>query len=511
MKVWLIYPPKYFWPYISSGDNFLIPQSLPYLAAVARAAGHNVRIIDCSPMKIGWKTLAQELSEGKPDVVGIGESHALYVHESLRALRLVKETLPDTITIAGGLHFANLVHETMSNSFIDFIVRMEGERTFVELLSAIEHGGERYKEVRGIVYRENDLVHENEPMPLIDDLDSLPFPAYDLLPMEKYGTSKYLFSPGGATIHHSRGCVGKCSFCAWWLQMANVEIKDDGEYEYKPRWRTRSPEHVVEEIEILAKKYNKRCLVFVDEFWNKDPKWNDAFSERLLASKERVMWFAFMRADAILRDEDLGIFEKQVRSGLCHVAIGVERVENTELNKMGKLFYTADNTRRCFSILREKYPQVFRQGTFIVGVRDETRESMLAQAEFAKELKLDYPGYHPLTPVPGTALWKQAKEEGWIEIDDYSYYDWLTPVISSIYLSRDEIEALTIELSRRSISIGWFLRGIFSKSFYKRNMYIWWLLVTFRQVFAMLKSRVSPFARQGRGLTEMIKPPWYDN
>lgn len=509
MKVWLIYPPKYFWPYISMDDNFLVPQSLPYLAAVARAGGHDVRIIDCSPMKIGWKSLARELAGGRPDVVGVGENHALYAHESLRALRLVKELLPDTKTIAGGLHFANLVEDIMANGFIDFLVRMEGERAFSELLKAIEGGG-GFNDVRGIVFRENGAVRQNPPMPLIEDLDSLPFPAYDLLPMEKYGTSKYLFSPGGATIHHSRGCVGRCNFCAWWIQMAEVEEKD-GEYVYKPRWRTRSPEAVVEEIEVLAKKYNKRCLVFVDEFWNKDAKWNDAFSDLLIASKERVLWFAFVRADAILRDEELGIFERQVRSGLCHVAIGVERVENHELKKMGKPFYTENDTRRCFRILREKYPQVFRQGTFIVGVRDETRESMLAQAEFAKELRLDYPGYHPMTPVPGTALWSEAKENGWIEIDDFSYYDWLTPVISSVHLSRDEIEELTIELSRRSVSPGWFLRGITSRSAYKRNMYVWWLLVTMRQVFALLKRRLSPFARRGRGLTEMIKPPWYDD
>lgn len=100
MKVWLIYPPKYFWPYINMDDNFMVPQSLPYLAAVARADGHDVRIIDCSPLKIGWKSLAREIAEGRPDVVGVGENHALYAHESLRALRLVKELLPETKTVA---------------------------------------------------------------------------------------------------------------------------------------------------------------------------------------------------------------------------------------------------------------------------------------------------------------------------------------------------------------------------------------------------------------------------
>lgn len=508
MKVWLIYPPKYFWPYINTDDNYLVPQALPYLAAVARAAGHEVRIIDCSPLRVGWKTLAREFADGAPDVVAVGENHALYAHESLHALKLAKEAAPNATTIAGGLHFANLAEETLSNTYIDYLIRGEGERSFVELLAAIE-GGIGAEGVRGVIRRDNGGIVKNPPMPLIEDLDSLPFPAYDLLPMDRYGTSKYLFSPGGATIHHSRGCVGRCDFCAWWLQMAEIEERD-GEEVFKPRWRTRSAESTVEEILVLARRYNKRCLVFVDEFFNKDHEWNDEFAERLIATREKILWFAFMRADAILRDEKLGVFEKLVRSGLCHVAIGVERVEDDKLKKIGKPFYSENDTRACFRLLREKYPSVFRQGTFIVGVRDETRESMLAQAEFAKELQLDYPGYHPLTPIPGTAIWRQAKAEGWIEIDDFAFYDWLTPIISSKHLSRLEIEELTIELSRRSVSLGWFLKGLFSRSGYRRNMYIWWLLVTLRQIAAVLKRRISPFDRKGRALTEMVKPPWYD-
>ena len=510
MKVWLVQPPRPFWPYISTGDNYLVPQAMPCLAAAAREAGFEVRVIDCSPLKLGWKSLARELLEGRPDVVGVSESHALYANESLRLLRLIKELLPDAKTVAGGLHFSNLIEETLKNEFVDFIVRMEGEETFVELLKAIENGNKNLEEIRGIAFRKNGSVFQAPPRPLIENLDSLPMPAYDLLPMRKYGTSRFLFSPGGATIHHSRGCVSSCNFCGWWIQMADV-VEKNGEFSYKPRWRTKSADRVIEEIGILAGKYGKRCLVFVDEFWNKDAAWNSEFAEKLLASKWKIQWFAFVRIDAILRDERAGIFEKLVRSGLSHVAIGVERAEDTELRGLNKPFYTDDATRECFRLLRGKYPTVFRQGTFIVGVRSETRESMLQQVEYARELQLDYPGFHPMTPVPGTALYKEAKQKGWIEMDDFSYYDWLTPVMASEHLTREEIAYLVPELSRRYVSLKWFLKGILSRGSYKRNMYIWWLLVTMRQVVDSVFSHFLPFPYKRRTATGLLKPRWYDS
>ena len=507
MKVLILQPPKYFWPYISADDNFLVPQALPCLGAAARAAGHDVRLIDCSPMKLGWKSLAREISAFRPDAVGVGENHALYCHEALKALKLAKEINPSCTTVAGGSHFTNLLEETLANSYIDFIAIREGEETFVELLGRIAGGETDFSGVKGIAYRENGTVHITPPRPLIDDLDSLPLPAYDLMPMHLYGTSKYLFSPGGGTIHHSRGCVSNCRFCAWWLQMADTH-EENGKRVYKPRWRTKSVARTMEEIRVLAEKFNKRCLVFVDEFWNRDPQWNSDFAAALTAANIGVKWFAFMRADAILRDEKNGIFEKLVRSGLVHVSVGVERVEKDELKKMGKGFYSEGSTVECFHTLRDKYPGVFRQGTFIVGVRSETRETMLAQADFAKKLDLDYPGFHPITPIPGTAFWDEATENKWIEVTDFSEYDWMTPIVSSDFLSRREIEDLLILLNRRFVSFRWFLRGITSKSRYKRNMYIWWLIVTVRIVWDSVK-RLMPV--KTRTYTGLVKPRWYDD
>lgn len=508
MKVLLVQPPKYFWPYISADDNFLVPQALPCLGAIAEKQGHEVRLVDCSPMKTGWKSLAKIIADEKPDVFGVGENHALYSHEALKALKLAKEIRPDAITIAGGSHFSNLIETTLQNEYVDLIAIREGEETFREILEKASAGARDFSSVKGVAFRKDGQVVRTAPRPLIENLDSLPFPAYHLMPMNLYGTSKFLFSPGGTTIHHSRGCVSNCRFCAWWLQMAEVTETADGDYSYKPRWRTKSVDYTLEEITILTERYNKRCLVFVDEFWNQDTQWSSDFADAVLKRNMKFEWFAFMRADGILRDEKLGILEKLVRTGLAHVAIGVERIERDELKNMGKGFYSSDNTLECFHLLRDKYPGVFRQGTFIVGVRNETKESMIAQADFARKLSLDYPGFHPITPVPGTAFWREARDNNWIEVKDYAEYDWMTPIISPETMTRREVEDMLIVLNKRFVSIGWFLSGITSKERYKRMMYIWWLIVTIRIVFDSIL-RLTPI--KTRTYSGLVKPGWYDD
>ena len=138
-----------------------------------------------------------------------------------------------------------------------------------------------------------------------------------------------------------------------------------------------------------------------------------------------------MRADFLLRDHKAGILKKLVDVGLSHISIGVERANDDDLRGMGKTCYSQDIVKECMHILKDKYPQVFRQATFIVGTRDESKRSLLEQVKYAKEITADYPAFHPLTPVPGTELWEESQKEGWLEIKDFRYDDWNTPVMSS--------------------------------------------------------------------------------
>ena len=508
MKVLLVAPPRKYWPFVSEQDNFLVPQALPYLGAILRDNGFEVRLLDCMPLKIGWKSLSKIITEYEPDIIGVGENHALYANEALKTCDLAKQINPRTICIVGGTHFSSLLEETLQNEAIDFIVRGEGEYTLLELVKRISSSNKNFEDIKGIAYKQNNKKIITSSRPLIDNLDELPFPAYDLLPMEKYGSSRFLYSPGGTTIHHSRGCVSKCKFCAWWLQMADEEIKN-GEKILKPRWRTKSVDNTINEIEVLYKKYNKRCLVFVDASWNINADWNNEFSEKLIKRKFDLNWFAFLRLDYLLRDMRNGIFDKMVKAGLSHTCIGVERYENKWLSQSEKNFYSESKARECMEILNKRYPRIFKQVTFIVGVREEDENSMYRQIRFAKNLKVDYPAFHPLTPVPGTRLWDEALKNDWLETKDFSNFDWATPVMPSKFLSRQEISELIYQANREFVGFKWFIKGILSKGKYKRNMYIWWFLVVVRLFFDAIFNLLNPF--RVKAYSNLRKPKWYDS
>lgn len=511
MKVVIVQPPRRYWAFINDYDNFMVPQAPPALAAVARAAGHDVSIIDCLPLKMGWQTLERKLRELRPDVVAAGENHAVYSHEVVRLMDLVKSIDPDVRTIVGGTHFAFLDDwymggRTDTPSF-DVIVRGEGEETFRALLDEYEKTRPEPWTLDGVTARNGSEIVRTPQRALIKDLDSLPRPAYDLLPMHKYGNSKYLFAAHGSTIHHSRGCPSACDFCAFWINMADHKTGPNGEQQLVARWRTKSVEKTLDEIEYMQRDFGKTYFVFVDDTFNVDPKWTDRFAEEVLRRGLKFRFYAFLRADLLLRDERKGILEKLVRAGLIHASIGVERLNDDELAHFNKGFYTQNTIRECMDLLRTKYPQVFRQATFIVGLRGDTPESIRVQGDYAKSLKVDYAGFHPLTPVPGTKLWRDALQNSWIDAGDFLDFDWSTPVMPTETMTLDEIDEALFECSRRFVTVPWFVRGLLGRGDYTRRMYLWWLAVLAKMTVKDIVRLKNPAECEAfRGLTE---PAWY--
>ncbi|MCB9488000.1 MAG: cobalamin B12-binding domain-containing protein [Deltaproteobacteria bacterium] len=521
MRVLMVRPPKYLWPYMNEGDNYLLSQAMVYVGAAARAAGHEVTLIDCGPAKMGWKSLERTIREMRPHVVMAGDSETLYEHETGRVFTLAKSVDPSIITVSGGTHFAQNAMSCMSRYPIDAIVRGEGEQTLTELLNAIDGGKTKpheWADIPGLAARaEGDGVLFTGHRDLIRDLDTLPFPAYDLLPMHLFGASRYLFSPGGVTIHHSRGCTDNCNFCACWLQMSKRKGDPAEEFDevYLPRWRTRTVDPVIDEMIHLKERYGKNCFVFGDDTWNVRPDWNDEFAEKVLALDHSFYWFGFMRADYLIRDEKLGIFEKLIRSGLSHICIGVERAEDEDLENMNKHNYSAEKTAWLIPYLKQKYPSLFIQSTFIVGAREDTPEKLDRMVEYVKKLDPDFPAFHPLTPVPGTKQYKDAVQNGWLEETDYSRYDWITPVMGTATMSREEVEYKVWEMNKKVLSLWNIAKGMCSPHTYKRRMYIWWALVTFYVSVDFVLDRVMPSrsVRRKAALSDyvgLLKPDWYE-
>ncbi len=509
MRVLLVQPPRRYWPYTSEGDNFLLQQAMPHLAAVAREAGHEVRILDCMPLHVGWRSLYDQVRDFKPDLIGCGENHALYSKEALRFFELARQAAPEAITVAGGGHFTNLSHRYAASPNIDLIAVGEGEQTFVEVLEKAGQKDPDWTDVDGLAYANEDgSLVRTKPRRLVKDLDDLPMPAYDLMPMHLYGTSRYLFSPGGSTLHHSRGCVSKCSFCAWWTVMADRKYDADGNAKLSPRWRSKSVDKMMAEVEELYYRYGKRSYVWVDESWNIDPTFNHEFARRMIDSGMKTKWMTFMRADCIVRDHKKGILAEQVAAGMSHILIGVERAEDEGLSSLDKRFYAGGVAEKAIRIFKENFPDVFIQATFIVGVKEENNESLKRQVELAQRLEVDFPAFHPITPVPGTPVYDDAIRNGHITEEDFDDFDWLSPVLDTDFLTRHEIADALYEMNKKFVNTRWILKGLTSRVDYKRDMYIWFAKVSAMMAASALKQKLNPM--DVSHYQNLVKPPWYD-
>jgi anaerobic magnesium-protoporphyrin IX monomethyl ester cyclase len=517
-KILLVRPPRYLWPFINESDNFLLPLGLPCIASVIRSRMPDikVKIIDCPPLKIGWRSLENILREEKPDIVGAGEE-ALYHHEAARLFKLAKDINPEVINIAGG-HFFSWMLEYSFNSFsVDIIVRFEGEDTIAELIETIRDKKD-LSGVKGIAYKDNGRIAKTLLRPLVEDLDSLPLPAYDLMPMGKYSPFGYLW-PQSVTLEHSRGCIDRCNFCSLWTFWGK-HIRADiekGELEVMPKYRSKSVERMLEEVDIVYKRYGRRYIIWADPTFNVDPEWTDRFCEGLLRRNYRdLYWWAFLRADFILRDERLGVLQKMVKAGLTHPLIGVERGCTEDLKRLKKSAYTRELVKEVFMVFKKKYPQVFRQGTFVTCLPFDTRRSMLSLVNYAVELDIDYPAFHPVAPVPGTYLYQEVKKNKLLTETDFKKYDWSTPIMHSYDgLSREDFARLNLELNKRYVLYRphWLIRGLFSPYRHKRGLYWWFFRNTVKMMLLALRD-----ALFGRGKIEGItgfmrlrKPKWYDN
>ncbi|MBF0205750.1 MAG: cobalamin-dependent protein, partial [Oligoflexia bacterium] len=477
---------------------------------------------DCMAEKIGWTSLRQRIIDENPQVVCVSESHALYINETLKLISLVHSLCPEAYIIAGGGHFANMAQTILLQKHpIDFIVIGEGEITLGELLPTLKKRDTKkdlkmdqgdFSNIDGLAYLQGEKVTFTNPRSLIEDLDTLPMPAYDLMPMDRYGQSKYLFSPGGITIEHSRGCVYSCHFCVWWTQMAERKKLDTEQVEVRPRWRTKSIEKVLEEINYLQHEFNKHCFIFVDATWNIDSNWNLKFSEEIIKRKIRINWFGFMRADYLLRDEKSGTLNKMVSAGLSHICIGLEHLPQFIQHNYGKKFLQENAGIEVVKLFRKKYPTVFLQTTFIVGHEDESRETIVDLKKYVKKVRPDFPAFHFLTPVPGTKVYSEAVANNKLEETNFERYDWNTPIMKTKYLSREELQYEVYLLYKNSVGPIWLLRGLFSRSTYKRNMYIWWIIVTFKVIGTTFKERLlknTSSTNVKNDVFNLITPNWY--
>ncbi len=444
MKVLLLRPPRYLWPFNSETSAFWQPLGLLSLAAALRRSisDVNVQVWDAPADKMGWKTLQRRLTQHPIDLLGLGEE-TVSAHEALRAAQIVKDLYPNCLTVAGGAYFAHSVESTFAQDYIDVIVRGEGEITFVELVKNINNR-DNWPAIPGLAFRRNGQTVITTARKLIEDMDDLPLAAYDLINMDSYGRNSRNH-PNLVSVEHSRGCIDSCSFCILWKQMGQSV---NGNGQIRPCWRTKGAQRTFDEVIHLYHKFNRRTFGWVDPTFNVSAEWSDQWADLMLGSElcradnPKTLHTAWLRADCVIRDEKQGVLKNLVRAGLRQVMIGVERDDQAGLETLNKHNNSAEICREAFAIFREKYPQVYTIATMIYGLPNDTANDLKRLLGCQYTMNADYCFMMPLTPNPGADLSNRPDVLDYRANQDLTGYNFHTPVCNTNSLNLRDLESV---------------------------------------------------------------------
>jgi len=404
-------------------ESPLPPLSLSYLASVLIREGIEVKILDFLVAQYHPRKLRRELDEYRPQLVG-ATCVTLNYPIARRMLKVCKTFDPHIFTVIGGPHVTFALEETLLRSpWIDAIVIGEGERTLVELARAVEEGKDIHH-VPGIAFVDGGMVVKTRPQARIEDLDQLPLPVRELLPMARY---RALGTP--CTVITSRGCPYSCIFCS-------------GHRMFGPKVRFRSPGLVVDEIEKLQRNFGLVKINIIDDTFTLNHRHTRAVCEEMLRRNLKIKWSVFARVDRI--SENLA--QLMNRAGCEWLLFGAESADEEILNTIKKGI-TPEEVRRGVKIASEAGINVFN--SFILGLPGESWDTALKSLAFGDELYHKYGakyGFHMLAPLPGTELYEKAKDYG-IRIlsRNWTRYNANEPITETRTMSRKMIkEAMSI-------------------------------------------------------------------
>ncbi|MFZ3089167.1 MAG: radical SAM protein [Nitrospirota bacterium] len=407
MNILLIYPAS---DNAFSKVGFILPPlGLGYIASVLRNAGHKIKIYD-------FNIQSDNLNFDDFDIVGISANTSRHK----MALQIARQAQKMGLKVVmGGPHVTFMDKETIMDDGIDYVVRNEGEETFLELVNAIE-GEKALDDIKGISYKKNGQFKRNPDRPAIRDIDTIPLPARDLMAMDKYITME-MAKRKITSIITSRGCPLDCSFCA-------SSFSSMG-------WRARRVDLVVNEIEQINNKYGFSGIAFLDDNFTMKPSRTIEISKEIIKRGLDIKWWCFSRVDTIAKNEEM--IKWMSESGCRHIFMGIESVNQDVLNSYNKK-YSADKARQAVEMLRDY--KIETMASFIFGDIKETKNMMLETIKYAKKLNPGSAQFTILTPYPGTRLYNEIKDR--LITDDWDKYDCMHPVVRLDHVSSDELQKI---------------------------------------------------------------------
>jgi radical SAM superfamily enzyme YgiQ (UPF0313 family) len=369
------------------------------LAAIAEKEGYKAAILDAAALQYSPRQIVDQIRAMRPKYVGItAMTHT--IRSVAFIADLLKKSVPDITVILGGVHITAAPEETLRKypGCFDVCVLGEGEVTLSELLKALDKEGD-LNAVAGLAFVKDGETVRTEQREFLGDMDSLPLPAWHLLPEMKshYGTT--LISAGGRVSNHlltSRGCPGRCIFC---------DTSVNGH-----KLRSFSPDYIMEMIDILHKKYETNDIQFNDDTLITFRKNLFEICERLISRNYRLSWSCDARVSDVT-EEGLSLMKA---AGCWQIAYGVETGSSRILDFIKKKI-ALDQIRQAFAWTKKA--GISTKGFFIMGHPTETEESIRETVDLMLSLDIDVVGLTFFTVFPGSPIYSTIKQYGQFDPD----------------------------------------------------------------------------------------------
>jgi len=392
MKVLLINPfqknmiPTCLPRYVEEEAGFYPPLGLALIAGyLEKETNFKIKIIDALTQKLTMPELQTQIEQTSPDVVGITTTTFTLI-DVLNIADIVKKVKKNIHVILGGPHLGIYPQETLTHNSVDSVIIGEGEVSFSELVKHLAEG-KSLVGLKGVYFKKDEKIITNQFREYIQDLDSLPFPARHLLPLNKYysihGQKEQM-----TTMFTSRGCSYNCLFCY---------------HAFGRKFRFRSPKNVVDEIEEIINLGIKEIFFFDDLFTTKKDVVM-GICEEIMKRKLKVIWEIRARINTI----DAQILEKLKKAGCKRISYGVEAGTNRILKILRKGI-TIEQVVDVFKLT--KAFGFITYADFMIGSPGETKEEILETIHFAQKIKPDFVQFSITTPYPNTDLYQLGLEK----------------------------------------------------------------------------------------------------
>jgi anaerobic magnesium-protoporphyrin IX monomethyl ester cyclase len=437
------------------------PAWVAYLTGYLKAGGYtDIHFIDAMTDHLDDEQVRARLVELKPTIVGCTAiTPAIYRAE--RLLQVAKEVDPAIVTVLGGIHATFMFPQVLQEApWIDAVVRGEGEQVFLNFVTAVDQG--RWAQdrhcVNGLAFLEDGKAVSTAAEPPIKDLDRIK-PDWAILDWDKY-----IYLPMGTRLavpNFARGCPFTCSFCSQWKFWRDYRVRD--------------PKEVVDEIELLVRDHKVGFFILADEEPTIHRKKFIQFCELLIERNLPVLWGINTRVTDILRDEKLlPMFRK---AGLIHVSLGTEAAAQLKLDRFNKETTIAQN-KKAIQLL--KAAGIVAEAQFIVGLENETAETLEETYRMAQDWKPDMANWCMYTPWPFSDLFQELGDK--VQVFDFEKYNFVTPIMKPDAMERGELLDRTMNNYRR---------------FYMRKAFLEWPWIRDKTRRKYMMGCLKAFAKSG--------------